>query len=312
MVAWKADMKRRWAGFPRENLVMAGCVGLFLVGLGVQVFLLVPNPNKTVRVEAVGLTEPATDADASDEATPASSDVSADATAASDAADAFVPVVSSDGTLTPDLDAPLLVSLSGDPDSAYYLPDGSTISTLTTDAVTVANAAQYLNGVEDPWVSTGLFTTGDADLDQIVKDYCDAATTADYDASDNAYNTYLRVSWMDYFSSDSDREPWTYGSTWPMVYAKQLYYNNGGNFYEFAAFAAYCLRYYGYSDATAQACSVEQADGDSENLGLVFVTNWTGSSAVVDPSLCANGWMLSPSSYTYQVKTGDDEAAAEE
>jgi hypothetical protein len=195
-----------------------------------------------------------------------------------------------------------VVDVSLDPAAAYVLDDGSTISTAITDAVTVANASQYLGGVEDPWVSTGLFTTGDAELDQIVKEFCDGLTDATLDATDNAYTVYLHISWYEYVERDDNQDPWSWGDVWPIQYSKQLWYSNNGNCYEFAGFIAYCLRYFGYSDAQPEPCLVLRQSGNYGDHGLVFVTNWTGTYSIIDASLSSNGWMLPATSYTYELK----------
>ena len=164
-----------------------------------------------------------------------------------------------------------------------------------------ANAAAAYQGVEDPWVSSGYFTTGDAELDQMVKDLCDANSSADKDFSDNAYNTYLQITWMDYVERDSNQNP--EGADWAVTYAKQLVTENSGNCYNFTAMTQWILRYFGYTDAFAQPCIVHLQSGNWGDHGLVFVTNVkTGERCFCDDALSSKGWMLAIDTYEYTIK----------
>ena len=168
-----------------------------------------------------------------------------------------------------------------------------------------AASQSFSAGVEDPWLEGKVFTTGDAELDANIKDFCDSATTAGASATENAYKAYLAVAWSDYAERDDNKAP--QNSDWARVYAKQWFASGkSGNSYEYAAVAQYALAYFGYSDAKAEPCTVTQDNGAAENRGLVIVSDITsGRSCVCDCTLGSNGWMLPADSYKYEIqKTG--------
>ena len=166
------------------------------------------------------------------------------------------------------------------------------------------DAAYNSGGVEDPWSPTGYFTTGDAELDQLVKNYCDSQAQDGLDAGDNAYYTYLHISWIDYVENDQNQRPWDVEGDWRITYAKQCFTNMTANCYEFAAAIQYIMRYYGYADAIAEPCLVLRQSGNWGDHGLVFLTSLDGRQCLIDASLSSNGWLLPASSLSYTLDTG--------
>lgn len=162
-------------------------------------------------------------------------------------------------------------------------------------------------GVEDRWVEGGRFTTGDAELDQWVKEICDGYTDPSLSQSENAYKAYCETMWWEYSERDNNQTPG--GADWDIVYAKQFVQGGGGNCYEQVAIAEFVLKYFGYYDATAEPCYVMRQSGDYGDHGLVFVTDLDGRKRMCDPAFGSNGWMLDPNSYTMQViNIGQDPA----
>lgn len=166
------------------------------------------------------------------------------------------------------------------------------------------DAAYNSGGVEDPWSPTGYFTTGDAELDQLVKNYCDSQAQDGLDAGDNAYYTYLHISWIDYVENDQNQRPWDIEGDWRITYAKQCFTNMTANCYEFAAAIQYIMRYYGYADAIAEPCLVLRQSGNWGDHGLVFLTSLDGRQCLIDASLSSNGWLLPATSLSYTLDTG--------
>lgn len=162
-------------------------------------------------------------------------------------------------------------------------------------------------GVDDPWVEGGKFTTGDAELDRMVKETCDAeyGNYTSEDRAERAYNTFLYITRHDYverYEGEQYENQHPQGPDWDKLYAKQFYLADTGNCYEFAAMAQFALRYYGYDDAVGQPCLVKQESGDYGQHGLVFVTNDAGEPTLCDPSFSANGYMLPGGSYTFMLE----------
>ncbi len=166
------------------------------------------------------------------------------------------------------------------------------------------DAAYNSGGVEDPWSPTGYFTTGDSELDQMVKDYCDGQTQSGLDAGDNAYYTYLHISWLEYVEDDQNQRPWDVEGDWRITYAKQCFTKMTANCYEFAAAVQYIMRYYGYADAIAETCLVLKQSGAWGDHGLVFLTSLDGRQCLIDTSLSSNGWLLPATSMTYSLDNG--------
>ena len=174
---------------------------------------------------------------------------------------------------------------------------GAAASSASSASTTPAST----EGVEDPWVEGGRFTTGDAELDKMVKQFCDDNSNKDLSASENAFNVYCAVVWGEYIESDDNQEP--LGPNWDIEYAKQYITAGGGNCYNFCAFNEYVLKYFGYSDAVAEPCIVLRQSGDYGDHGLVFVTNIeNGKRCLCDSAFGSDGWMVDINEYTMQVR----------
>ena len=144
----------------------------------------------------------------------------------------------------------------------------------------------------------------------MVKEYCDSRTDSSLSREDNAFNIYCQAVWSDYDERDTNQYP--SGADWDYGYAKQFYYEGGGNCYEHAAFVAFMLRYFGYNDAQAIPVNVLLKSGNWGEHCLAFVTNTDGRKCFCDSSLGANGWMLDSDSYTLQaLDIGQDPAQFE-
>ncbi|MBR3315828.1 MAG: hypothetical protein IKG18_17015 [Atopobiaceae bacterium] len=157
------------------------------------------------------------------------------------------------------------------------------------------------NGVKSPWITSGTFTTGDATLDEEVKEFCDGIATTDMDIDTAALEVYKGVAWSEYVERDDAQHP--AGKDWRIEYARQYYENDrSGNCYEFAAFLSYCLQYLGLEDAHAEAVILELKSGDWGDHGLVYVTNTDGTPSLCDTSLGTNGWMLKETAYNVQIQ----------
>ena len=165
----------------------------------------------------------------------------------------------------------------------------------TTSAPIVAAG----EGVEDPWVEGGRFSSGDAELDQLVKNFCDNCTDSSKSAADNAFTAYFTAVTTDYVESDDNQQP--VGPTWDIEYAKQMLTKNTGNCYEFVAAVEYILKYFGYYDAQAEPCHVLLDSGGYGEHGLLYVTDLDGRKCLIDPSFASNGWMLDADSYTVRL-----------
>ena len=159
-------------------------------------------------------------------------------------------------------------------------------------------------GVEDPWVPSGRFTTGDAELDTMLKEYCDANSSPDKTAEENAYSVYLAISWSDdveRHEGEQYENQHPQGPDWDTLYSKQFLWANGGNCYEFSAITGFALQYFGYADAHGEPCQILLESGGYGPHGLVLVTNKDGTSCVCDNAMGSNGWMLPATKYTFYV-----------
>ncbi len=157
------------------------------------------------------------------------------------------------------------------------------------------------DGVDDPWVASGTFTTGDATLDEEVKAFCDGICTTDQGRDEAAFAVYTAVALSESVERDDAQDP--SGAQWRIDYARKYYEHDcSGNCYEFSAFIMYCLRYLGYDDALAEGVILEYQSGDWGDHCLVFVTNEDGESCLCDTSLGVDGWMLSSGVYNYEVQ----------
>ena len=162
-------------------------------------------------------------------------------------------------------------------------------------------------GVEDKWVAGGRFTTGDAELDQMIKEHCDNWTSDDLSQADNAFNAYCNAIWADYVERDNNQHPT--GPNWDVEYAKQFFQEGSCNCYEQVAVGEFILKYFGYTDVYGEPCNVLRQSGTYGEHGILFVTDLDGRKCLCDPSFGANGWMLDADSYTMEiVDVGQDPA----
>lgn len=169
-----------------------------------------------------------------------------------------------------------------------------------TKSIGKSDAKDSKEGVEDPWVESGYFTSGDSVLDTEVKAYCDSVVDKSMALNDAALAVYTKIAWSDYVERDSAQHP--SGKDWRTVYARQ-YYESGcsGNCYEFASFLMYCMQYLGFSDAKAEGVELELSSGGWGDHGIVFVTNTDGSSCLCDTARGTDGWMLSSTAYNMNI-----------
>lgn len=161
-----------------------------------------------------------------------------------------------------------------------------------------AAAKSYL-GVADPWVPSGLFTTGDAELDQYVKDYCDSNSTEGESAAENARTAFMRSTWTDFEERDNNQYP--IGPTWDIEYAKQFVTEGTGNCFEVVAFDEFVLKYFGYKEAYAEPCFILRQSGEYGDHGLLYVTDFDGRKCLCDVAFGANGWLLDADVYTVKL-----------
>ncbi|MDO4536694.1 MAG: hypothetical protein Q4B54_00905 [Coriobacteriales bacterium] len=165
------------------------------------------------------------------------------------------------------------------------------------------NQAVY-NGVSDPWYPEGYFTTGYEDLDQQVKQFCDAVSVKGNSARQNAQLAYNQIIWSNYEGRTEDQKP--SGDGWDVASARHFFstgspkdgLGGSGDFYEYAAAASFCLRYFGYSDAFA----TPSLTSTQESIAVCLVTDENGYGCVCDPTYATEGWMLNRSMYTVTVE----------
>ena len=171
----------------------------------------------------------------------------------------------------------------------------------------VSDQTSSAQGVEDPWVESGRFATGDAELDRMIKDFCDANSNPDLSLEDNAFNAYCIASWYEFQERDNNQYPT--GPNWDVEYAKQAIEEGSVNCYEQAAFGEYVLKYFGYKDAVAMPSFILRQSGEYGDHGLLYVTNRDGRKCLCDPAFGANGWMLDADIYTVKaMDVGQDPA----
>ncbi|MBR3317753.1 MAG: hypothetical protein IKG21_08085 [Atopobiaceae bacterium] len=159
---------------------------------------------------------------------------------------------------------------------------------------------EYL-GVEDPWISAGTFTVGSEELDAAIKSFCDQHTAAGAtveEAAEATFDAIVESTYVDMLDKPS-------GPNWVHRAAQQYFsYLKSesktmpeGDYYEFAAVIALCLRYFGYSDAIAVPVLHGMDNGGQYGAALCLVTNRDGVASVCDPALATDGWMLKRSGY---------------
>ena len=164
-----------------------------------------------------------------------------------------------------------------------------------------SGSSKVKDGVEDPWLTSGVFSTGDATLDKEVKEFCDGIADKSMKLDDAALEVYKSVAWSEYVERDDAQNP--AGKDWRIEYARKYYeHDRSGNCYEFAAFLMYCLRYLGYEDAMAEGVIIELQSGGWGDHGIVYVTNTDGSSCMCDTARGTDGWMLPVGAYNVQIE----------
>ncbi len=164
-----------------------------------------------------------------------------------------------------------------------------------------ASADSKTAGVDDPWVDSGKFTSGDTALDSEVKAYCDSLVDTSMDRDTAVFEVYKSIAWSDYVERDAAQHP--SGKDWRTEFARMYYENDtSGNCYEFAAFLSYCMRYLGFDDATAQGVLVELQGGGWGDHGIVYVTSAEGEACICDTARGTNGWMIPEGSYNVQLQ----------
>ena len=145
----------------------------------------------------------------------------------------------------------------------------------------------------------GLFTTGDEELDQMVKDFCDGNSTEGASAEENARAVFARCSWAEFVERDNNQQP--LGPTWDIEYAKQFFADLSGNCYDVSAACEYVMKYFGYADAEAEPCYILRQSGQYGDHGLVYVTDFDGRKCLCDVAFGMNGWMLDADTYTVKL-----------
>lgn len=177
----------------------------------------------------------------------------------------------------------------------------STSSTSSTTNESGSFTAKAGNGVKDPWLKSGVFSSGDETLDEEVKTFCDGIANTDMDLATAALEVYKGVAWSEYVERDDAQHP--AGPDWRIEYARKYYEHDcSGNCYEFASFLSFCLQYLGYTDAHAEGVLIEKQSGDWGDHGLVFVTNLDGTPSLCDTSKGTDGWMLKDTVYNIQMQ----------
>lgn len=157
------------------------------------------------------------------------------------------------------------------------------------------------NGVEDPWLKSGTYTSGDSVLDTEVKAFCDSLVNTSMNLDTAALEVYKGIAWSEYVERDEAQNP--SGKDWRTQFAR-MYYENGcsGNCYEFAAFLMYCLQYLGFDDAVAEGVLVQLQAGGWGDHGIVYVTNTDGSASICDTARGTDGWMIPQGTYNVQIQ----------
>jgi hypothetical protein len=289
----------RLADTARQNPAIVACIAVGLIVIVIALAIGISSCSSSgsqTYVQAVSSTS--SDSTATPSATPSATPVDTASTSAADSTTTEAATTADTGSTQ---DSTVIQKLT-----PSWPDDVSTVTDIYTYATTSFDKdATYNNGgVEDPWSPTGYFTTGDAELDQMVKSYCDSNTQEGLDAGDNAYYTYLHISWIDYVEDDDNQRPWDLEGDWRVTYAKQCFSTMSANCHEFAAAVQYILRYFGYADACAETCLVLRQSGSYGDHSLVFVTSLDGRACLIDTSMSSKGWLLAADSMTYQLDSG--------
>lgn len=174
-------------------------------------------------------------------------------------------------------------------------------------AASSSNTEAY-TGVEDRWTPEGVFMSGDKELDEQVKAFCDALTVEGAAVGDNARTAYNKIIWSNFAERSVSETPT--GSTWAIAAARH-YFSSGnpaageggsGDVYDFAAATCYCLRYFGFYDAIAVPVLRGTAESGQSSSALVLVSDENGIGRVCDPTLAGDGWMLDRDLYDIVVE----------
>ncbi len=215
------------------------------------------------------------------------------------------PSAGTSGTGQADQQAPVEVKDTTNNGSSSSTNSSTNASTSTTNSNkngssnSTTSSKSSTTGVKDPWVTSGTYTTGDAELDEKVKAFCDSHADSSMDLETALLEVYKGVAWSEYVERPDAQKP--AGKDWRIEYAHKYYdHDCSGNCYEFAAFLSYCLQYMGLSDAHAEGVLVEKQSGSWGDHGLVYVTNTDGTECLCDTSLGTNGWMLKATAYNVQ------------
>ncbi len=196
--------------------------------------------------------------------------------------------------------------------------DTSSAGAVVQGDAAVQSRPSYL-GVEDRWVTSGYFTTGDKNLDAKVKKFCDDLTVENTNASGNALNVYNNIMW-NYSYVDRGQSAKPAGPNWDTACARDFFsrYEAAGglggeaDYYELAAATAQCLRYFGYSDALAVPVLIGSGGESTVDAAYCLVTDENGSSRICDPTMGASGWMTDRYAHTFMVDDiGQDLTAVE-
>ena len=196
--------------------------------------------------------------------------------------------------------------------------DTSSAGAVVQGDAAVQARPSYL-GVEDRWVTSGYFTTGDKNLDAKVKKFCDDLTVENTNASGNALNVYNNIMW-NYSYVDRGQSAKPAGPNWDTACARDFFsrYEAAGalggeaDYYELAAATAQCLRYFGYSDALAVPVLIGSGGESTVDAAYCLVTDENGSSRICDPTMGASGWMTDRYAHTFMVDDiGQDLTAVE-
>ncbi len=179
--------------------------------------------------------------------------------------------------------------------------DTTSSSESSSSSTSSKSQTKTSSGVKSPWTDSGTFATGDASLDEDVKEFCDGIATTDMDNETALLEVYKGVAWSEYVERDDAQHP--SGKDWRIEYAHKYYdHDCSGNCYEFAAFLSYCLQYMGLEDAHAEGIVLELQSGGWGDHGIVLVTNTDGEACLCDTSLGTNGWMLPETAYNMQIQ----------
>ena len=172
--------------------------------------------------------------------------------------------------------------------------------------VSSSNPDSYA-GLEDKWLASGLFTTGNKELDAQVRDFCDALTVEGSSARDNANSVFNTIVWSQYEERGPNEQP--SGTEWTIASARHYFSTaspadgqpGSGDVYDFAAAISFCLRYFGFYDAYAIPIVKGTLATGQTNSALVVVSDEEGRPCVCDPTLAAEGFMLDRGLYTIVV-----------